>query len=724
LTEEQSYFDLAHRHRERRRSELADAPSAAAHSGAAARLRGWVRTRKETVRPSDDAVAFGRIDPESGQALYIGHEVITDEQREVLVVNWRSPAAAPYYQATHDDPRGISRRRTYTCDGNLITDFQDVVLKQLARDVAALEAPGGPDPFLMSEMDSARTGVMADIVATIHAAQYQLIHAPMDQLLVIEGGPGTGKTAVALHRVSWLLFNHRDRLSAADVLVVGPHPAFTRYIRAVLPGLGDVDVVHRDIGQLAPPVARGLAEPVEVRRLKGDPRMAGLLVRGLAARIGTPERAERMQFDGRFVTLSGVEVAAALDASREAAGGYARRRQLLRARLLDVVRERGAPSDRERLEPVDNLVERLWPQLSAAAFLRGLLASKPRLTAAAGDDFTAEEIALLHRRGADRLSQQLWSAADLPLLDEAENLINGVADRYRHIVVDEAQDLAPMQLRAIARRSATGSMTVVGDLAQSTGAWARDSWDDVIRDLSAPVPRSFASLRYGYRVPRRVYELAAALLPVAAPGTQPLEVIREGPADPEIHRVGAGERAGRAVTVATAHAAAGRFVGLICPPACRAELEEALAANGVAWSSADRGDLDTSINLTSPQEAKGLEFDAVIVIEPEEIVAGDERGHRMLFVALTRTTRYLDIVCVGEPLPLATPPVIPRQRSAPEPVPVAVDPARLDRLAEEVAAMVTGGAPAALWDEVLQRAAAVLDGRADRPAPSGRHRRG
>src|SRR5262245_54781250 len=149
---------------------------------------------------------------------------------------------------------------------------------------------------------------MRDIVATIQAAQYELIRAPLDQALVIEGGPGTGKTAVALHRVSWLLFNHQDRLSARDVLVIGPHPAFTRYIRAVLPDLGDTEVEQTDVGQLAPPVRRGRSEPMEVTRLKGEARMAGLLARALDARIGTPEPAERMLIDGRFVTLSGAEI--------------------------------------------------------------------------------------------------------------------------------------------------------------------------------------------------------------------------------------------------------------------------------------------------------------------------------------------------------------------------------------------------------------------------------
>jgi len=504
LAEEQAYFDRAQKHRERRRAELGDTPGAAAHAGAAQRLLAWVKARKGAGRPADEAVAFGRVDDESRQTLYIGHEIITDEDREVLVVNWQAPAAQPYYQATHVDPRGLVRKRSFLCTGNQVTDFEDVVFQQLAKDVAALEGVAGLDDLdtlLLSELDRPREGSMRDIVATIQAAQYDLIRAPLDQVLVIEGGPGTGKTAVALHRVSHLLYNHQDRLGAADVLVVGPHPAFTSYIRTVLPSLGDAEVVHRDVGQLAPQVQRGRSEPVEASRLKGEARMARLLARALDARVGTPEPAERMLFDGRFVTLSGVEVSAVVAACRQAPGPYAQRRGLLRARLHDLARERGAPVDRERLEPVENLVDRLWPQYSAPAFLRGLLGSRRWLAAAAGDDLTPQEVALLQRKGADRLSNEVWSAADLPLLDEAEDLINGVSQRYKHVVVDEAQDLSPMQLRCVARRSATGSLTVVGDLAQSTGAWARDSWDDVLSHLPRTLPQNVVALRYGYRVP-------------------------------------------------------------------------------------------------------------------------------------------------------------------------------------------------------------------------------
>jgi UvrD-like helicase C-terminal domain len=226
--------------------------------------------------------------------------------------------------------------------------------------------------------------------------------------------------------------------------------------------------------------------------------------------------------------------------------------------------------------------------------------------------------------------------------------------------------------------------------------------------LPATYPVALAPLRYGYRVPRQAYELAAQLLPVAAPHAQPPEVVRDGPAEPRIHRVGLADRAGRTAAVAAGYAGQGQFVGIVCPPRCRREVEAALAANGLGWSSAERGELGSAINLVSPQEVKGLEFDALVVVEPEQIVAGDERGHRLLYVALTRTTRYLDIVCVGDPVPLTAPPPPPPE---PDPEPAGAAPfgtREVERLAEHLAAQLRGAAPVVAWQQVLNQLARRL----------------
>jgi DNA helicase IV len=709
LAREQEFFDTAAKHRDRKLAALEGAGDAGADAIAAGHLRRHARAAAAAVGGAGTAVAFGRIDRESGERLYVGRHLVRDEQSEVLVASWKTRAAAAYFEASHADPCGLRGKRTFVCEGNTVRDFTDVIFAEIAAAV---------DEQLLRELARGRDGAMRDIVATIQAAQYEVIRAPFAQVLVIEGGPGTGKTAVALHRVSWLLFHHRETVGPDDVLVVGPHPTFVRYISEVLPDLGDQEVVLRDISRLAPQVRRGRSEPSDVARLKGDARMAGLLRRALQARIGDPEPAERLLLDGRFVTLPGVEVAEAVAACREADLPYVEGRRLLRQRLARMVADRGGAPGRGAppggQDALGNLVERLWPQQSAPVFLRDLLGSRRRLRALAGPDtddigagFTEGELELLHRRGADRISDQTWSDADLPLLDEVEHLINGDGRRYAHVVVDEAQDLSPMQLRSVARRSATGSLTVVGDLAQSTGPWARDSWQEVTRHLPATMPVAVVPLRYGYRVPRQVYEVAARLLQVAAPDVTPPEVVRDGPREPSIHRVGLVDRADRAAAVAAAHAAEGQFVGVVCPPRCRREIESALSSAGLTWSSAADGELGTAINLVSPHEAKGLEFDAVVVVEPEQIVTGDERGHRLLYVALTRTTRHLDIVCVGEPLPLS----VPARPAEPDPGEHrdAVSPREVQRLAEHLAAQLRSTVPPPAWPQVLGELTRLLD---------------
>ncbi|MFV2022668.1 HelD family protein [Micromonospora sp. LOL_023] len=716
IAAEQEHFDAAAAERDRRRAQLGALAASGADKAAAARLRQHAEVVARALGDAADAVAFGRIDDESGEALYLGRHLISaGGGADPLVINWQSPAAARYFTAGPTDAQGLARRRSYQCTGNTIDSFADVLFAEIAAGVATGPDVDGP---LLAELARGRTGTLRDIVATIQAAQFELIRAPLDELLVIEGGPGTGKTAIALHRVSWLLFQHPE-LAADDILVIGPHPTFMRYISQVLPGLGDAEVELREISRLAPTVRRGRAESTSVARLKGDARMAGLLDRALRNRIGTPDPAERLLLGSRFVTLPGEEVRGALAAADAADLPYNGRRQLFRDRLADLVQARTGADPRGQ-SALANLVERLWPQQSPSVFLRDLFGSRPRLRAAAGaagaaggdgpdanagsgpqtaSGLTPDELATLHRRGADRISEELWSAADLPLLDELDHLIDGAPQRrYGHVLVDEAQDLSPMQLRAVARRSRTGSLTVVGDLAQSTGVWARDSWDEVTRHLPTTHPVRVAPLRYGYRVPRQAYEFAARLLPVAAPAVTAPEVVRDGPAEPNVHQVGLTERAGRVVAVATKHAGRGAFVGIVCPPRCRREVEAALAENGVSWSSAQQGDLSGSINLVSPAEAKGLEFDAVVVVEPEQIVADDERGHRMLYVALTRTTGYLDVVCVGDPLPLTAP-----QRSDDSPNRDRRDftGREIRQLAEHLAGQLRAGAPAAYWPEVL-----------------------
>ncbi|MDY7083584.1 MAG: UvrD-helicase domain-containing protein, partial [Actinomycetota bacterium] len=649
LAAEQKYFDHVSDHRERMRRALLDAPAAAANAGAAVHLRKDAEARLQRIGEPDDAVAVGRMDDEDGDVLYVGYHTIFDDDSEVLVVNWQAPAAARYFTATHADAQGLARKRSFETTGNVVDAYEDTVFRQLAAAVAELEEPGDA---LLDDLNRDRTGQMQDIVRTIQAAQFDLIRAPLDEMLVIQGGPGTGKTAVALHRVSWLLFNYRGTLQPEDVLIVGPSPTFTRYTRTVLPSLGDTSVAQRDIGQFHPPVRRGRLEEAEVARLKGDGRMAGLLRRALYDRVGVPadQLPVEAQLDGRPVVFTADEINEFVARSRQTPGTFGQQRQIFRSLMLNSATERARERRLGVRTALDQLIERIWPTFTAAAFLRDLFGSRDRLNAAAGEELTARDVALLHRRGADRISDEVWSEADLPLLDYLEALIHGIEQRYGHIVVDEAQDLSPMQLRSIAMRSSTGSMTVVGDIAQSTGLWARDDWDDVLEHLPAQLPQRLAELRYGYRVPRQVFEIAARLLPYAAPEVTAPQVVRDGPADPVFRLTDDDSRASIAVETAMAHASHGRSVAIICPAAHRWAVESELTARDVAWRAASRNELGQGVNLVSPHEAKGLEFDATVVVEPRDIIAEDERGHRLLYVALTRTTRYLAVIGILPPV--------------------------------------------------------------------------
>ena len=304
---------------------------------------------------------------------------------------------------------------------------------------------------------------------------------------------------------------------------------------------------------------------------------------------------------------------------------------------------------------IDAALERLWPSLTPQQFLRDLLASRERLVAAAGDDFTAGDVNRLLRTPANRLTEETWSDADIALLDEASILINGQGTTYRHVVIDEAQDLSPMQLRSARRRSRNGSMTVVGDIAQSTGPWAREAWAEVVDALRQDLPAEVEELTLGYRVPEQIYSLAARLLPEAAPSVTVPRIVRVGPSDPDLIQCAEDQRIERALASAKEYAGRGLFVGLIVADSMRADLVTALTEAGIAWSDASKGDLSKSINVLSAEQAKGLEFDAVVLIEPEAIVEESESGLRLLYIALTRSTRYLTVVYSGLLIPSKQP---------------------------------------------------------------------
>ncbi|MCY1145368.1 AAA family ATPase [Actinoplanes sp. Pm04-4] len=568
-----------------------------------------------------------------------------------------------------------------------------------------MSRPGTPeDPLLAAA---------GDWSATIGDAQDELIRTAPESVLIIQGGPGTGKTDTALRRVAWLLDEPDLGLSAPEVLVVGPSHAFARRTRTLLEGWGHEGVAHSSIDGLLPKAVTGRPEAPHVTRLKGEARMAGLLGRAIEK-----HRAQQgvippvLSVRGRVVRLDPATIERVITTAKASEATAGDRRRLLRAALVA-----GTQDPRLILEAADVLADRLWPEFEAATFLAELFASREKLTEAAEGEFTEREIDALVRAPGE---EPPFSEADLPLLDEAEHVSGTEPQTYAHVVVDEAQDLSPMQLRAISRRSSNGSLTVVGDMAQSTGPWARDDWHDVLAHLPSQMPHVHRELHFGYRIPRQIFELAAELLPTAAPSVQPPTTVREGPAEPVIAPVEPSGRAAVVVAAAADHAADGRSVAVICPARCRDEIEAVLRTQELPWGTAPGDDRGPAITLLSPHEAKGLEFDAAVVVEPGFIVDDDPRGHRLLYTALTRATGHLHLVGAPEDLPMAPEPesdpasgeaaepasVSAPPAPAPPPLPMPDDPVlreRIDMVAQSLAETLLANLTPELWPVALDR---------------------
>ncbi len=638
LAEEQKFFDHAADCREREREVLKRAPHAGATKGAVSGLARWVKDHP--LAQPGSAIAVGSAVRDEGTRFYVGREAIFDGS-DAIVMSWKAPAASPYFEATATDPLGLLSKRNYQLDDNQILDFDDLVFADLDARIRDLDEPT-IDDALLRDLERTRTGEMRDIVETIQAAQHQLLRADLASLLVVQGGPGTGKTAVALHRVSWLLYNERDTLTDDEVLVVGPSRAFVRYIKTLLPSLGDGDVVQQPIGALGPASRNGRQETAELAAMKGELRMQRLLRRAMRDRIGFDGDELPVRVGIRIESVPAAEVedrvALAHDASYSV--GRTQFREWLRTRVDPLGR---AGSDFHNV--LDNAVDRVYPQLTAQSFLRDLYGSEGRLLRAALDDFSAREVQLLYRKAADRLGDETWTDADIAVLDHADHLINGGPDRqYSHIVVDEAQDLSPMQLASIARRSRNGSMTVLGDIAQSYGPFARDSWDEIVDALRTTVPVRIETLRYGYRVPQQIFAVAARLLRAIAPEIEAPNVVRSGPADPELLVVEPEQRRTATLDAIQTHSASGLSVGVIVPVRLFEKVGEALSEAGIAWRDVRVDGQGGSINLLRATDARGLEFDATVVVEPNEIRDEVTAGGRLLYVALTRATHRLTVI--------------------------------------------------------------------------------
>ena len=616
----------------------------------AAVLDAWAARRLVTFEDAERGLCFGRLDLDGVvRPLYVGRRWVHEDQTPI-VVNWQAPAARAFYTATVAEPLGVTLRRRFRTEGRTLVDLYDEPLDGSAGDVVH-----GVADILLEELERSRDEHMRDIVATIQADQYRLITREPAGVLVVQGGPGTGKTAVGLHRASWLLYTYRRELERSGVLVVGPNPVFMDYVSHVLPMLGEERVEQRAVDELVAGAEPTRREDPERARLKGDARLAAVIARAVDELPTPPAELLAIRLDGVELRLRPEKVAAMIEEARRESASHAAGRERLRMRLVrgfyELYGERLGAAAYRSFDDVEaalrtggflnRTLDMLWPRPKPEQLVRRLLTSADELAAAADGVLADDEQRLLlsgRRTG--------WTDADLPLLDEARALLEGPDRPHGHVIVDEVQDLSPMQLRMLARRSA-GAFTILGDIAQAAGPVAYRRWDELLPHLAPGLDVSVEELRLAYRVPSEVMELALPLLPLIAPGVTPPIAYRSGDEPPRFVRAEPEHLVAAAVREAGSQARREGRTALIAPSGLVADLEPLLPHPDTAFD-----ELASPIQALTPRAAKGLEFDRVVLVEPARIAAAGERveGLRALYVALTRATKTL-VVVHAEPLP-------------------------------------------------------------------------
>ncbi|TCC28511.1 HelD family protein [Kribbella sindirgiensis] len=581
--------------------------------------------------PFFGVIAYGDTEAgeHRGQTYYLGRRHISDAiGRPPLVIDWRAPVSATFYQASAVEPRGIDTRRRFGWSGNTLTSFEDEHLRT--------GTPSSAGELVRREIERARVGPMRDIVATIQPEQDTLVRTGLDVSVCIQGAPGTGKTAVGLHRAAYLLYAHRSRLERNGVLVLGPNRAFLHYISAVLPTLGEVDVEQTTIEQLLDREVRAVDDPTAAA-VKHDPRMADVLRKAVYGRISEPEQAVVVSDESYKWRVNQHEFAEMV--AEAEATTYLTGRERVIARLVAALQRqaeaRGQNCNgvwmRRMARAVTPYVEEVWPLLKADEVLADYLSDPSQ-----AGILTADEQRAIAWSRPRKAKSARWTAADAVLLDEVSALLER-CPTYGHVIVDEAQDLSPMQCRAIARRSEHTSITVLGDLAQGTSAWAATDWTTQLAHLGKPTAEIVA-LSTGYRVPATVVELANRLLTALDVTVPPTTSYRS---DGELTITRVDDLAFACVDSVQGALREEGSIGVIAADHQLPGVSDALKAAGIETSAADG---DGRVAVVPASLAKGLEYDHVIALEPAEIVAAETRGLNRLYVVLTRAVSRLDIL--------------------------------------------------------------------------------
>ena len=672
----------------------------------------------------DSRLTFGRLDMdrEGADAVrYIGRIGITDSNQQRLLMDWRAPEAGTFYQATAFHSMGVRRRRHLMLEGRTVVNIEDEVFdSEMLQDEDTLHGEGA----LLAALNKKRTGRMGDIVATIQAEQDAIIRSELPGVRVVQGGPGTGKTAVALHRAAYLLYTNRERLSKAGVLVVGPSNSFMWYIERVLPSLGETGVVMASLATLYPGLRAVPEKDRAVAALKGDLRMVQVIKRAVADRQKVPAQVQRLNVEGTDVELTPEMVRSARSRARSTGKPHNEARETfvkillkeLTAKLDDQLnRAAGRVVERPYLQDdvrasmdVRRALNLAWMPLSPETLLRSLF-SKPHYLESATRELSKPERELLVRP-----ADAPFTEADVPLLDEAAELLgdfskvtgaaaaaraaaehranlenaakalenvhqsledigaDGVitpeqiammnevrgermtaataasADRtwaYGHIVVDEAQELSPMQWRLLMRRCPMKSFTIVGDIAQASSAAAASSWSQALEPF---VGERFTleELTINYRTPAQIAEGAVSVAQAAGYEVSAPRAVREGRWAPLVHEVVSESVVEQTVSVVSEEVAhsGGALIGVVCPPSLYVQTAQAVARAHADRTGTAQTALENQVLVLTPWEAKGLEFDVVVIVEPQQLI--DDAGGAVgdLYVSMTRPTQRLHMV--------------------------------------------------------------------------------